>query len=138
MSMHRMIKAVITIAALGAWLAIGSPAYAQTPPHHVRGTIESVQGQTVSVKTAGGATDAIELAPGAKVFLVSPADMSAIKDGKFVGVTSVEKDGKRVAVEVHVRRLTARPWRGPLSLGSRLRAQHDDQRKHRPSGIGRQ
>jgi hypothetical protein len=36
------------------------------------------------------------------VFTVSPADISAIKDGKFVGITSVEKDGKTVAVEVHV------------------------------------
>jgi len=36
------------------------------------------------------------------VFMVSPADMAAIKDGRFVGITSVEKDGKRVALEVHV------------------------------------
>lgn len=102
MSMHRMIKALVAIAALGGWFATAAPAFAQTPPHHVRGTIESVQGQTVSVKTAAGATDAIKLAPDAKIFLVSPTDMSAIKDGKFVGITSVEKDGKRVAVEVHV------------------------------------
>jgi Cu/Ag efflux protein CusF len=102
MSMHRMVKALVATAALGGWLAIGTSAFAQTPPHHVRGTIESVDGQTVNVKTAAGATDAIKLAPDAKVFLVSPADMSAIKDGRFVGITSVEKGGKRVAVEVHV------------------------------------
>jgi hypothetical protein len=102
MSMHRMVKALVTTAALGGWLAIGTSAFAQTPPHHVRGTIESVQDQTVAVKTARGATDSIKLAPDAKVFLVSPADASAIKDGKFVGITSVEKGGQRVAVEVHV------------------------------------
>jgi hypothetical protein len=102
MSMHRMVKALVMTAALGGWLAIGTSAFAQTPPHHVRGTIESVQDQTVAVKTARGATDSIKLAPDAKVFLVSPADASAIKDGKFVGITSVEKGGQRVAVEVHV------------------------------------
>jgi hypothetical protein len=86
-----------------AWSTM-APAIAQTPPapHHVRGSIESVQDRTVAVKTARGATDDIKLADDAKVFMVSPADISAIKDGKFVGITSVEKDGKRVAVEVHV------------------------------------
>jgi hypothetical protein len=102
MSIHQMVRGLVTTAALGGWLAMGAPTFAQTPPHHLRGTIQSVQDQTVSVKTAGGTTDAIKLAPDAKVFLVSPTDMSAIKDGKFVGITSVEKDGKRVAVEVHV------------------------------------
>jgi hypothetical protein len=33
---------------------------------------------------------------------VTKADMSAIQNGKFVGVTSIEEDGKRVAREVHV------------------------------------
>ena len=38
----------------------------------------------------------------AGLFLVTKADMSAIQTGKFVGVTSFEQDGKRVAREVHV------------------------------------
>jgi tetratricopeptide (TPR) repeat protein len=67
----------------------------------IRGTLESVDGHMLSVKTARG-TDSIKLADDGKVFLVSPADLGAIKDGKFVGITSVEKGGKRVAVEVHV------------------------------------
>ena len=36
------------------------------------------------------------------MFLVTPADLGAIKPGRFVGVTSVEQGGKRVAREVHV------------------------------------
>jgi hypothetical protein len=102
MSMHRMLKALVAGAALTTWTAM-VPALAQPPqPQHVRGTIESVQDHMVAVKTARGPTDNIKLADDAKVFMVSPADMSAIKGGKFVGITSVEKDGKRVAVEVHV------------------------------------
>ena len=54
------------------------------------------------MKTTRGATDDITLAGDVKVFMVSPAEMSAIKDGKFVGITSVDKGGKPVAVEVHV------------------------------------
>jgi hypothetical protein len=102
MSNNRKFKALIATAALGGWLAIGAQAMAaEAPPQHVRGTLESVEGHMLSVKTARG-TDSIKLADDAKMFVVSPADISAIKDGKFVGITSVEKDGKRVAVEVHV------------------------------------
>jgi hypothetical protein len=61
-----------------------------------------VKDRAVEVKTTRGATDDITLADDAKVFTVSPATMGAITDGKFVGITSVEKDGKAVAVEVHV------------------------------------
>ena len=101
MSMHRLVKALVAGAALAAWTAIG-PATAQPAPHHVRGTIESVQDHAMMVKTAGGATDTVKLDDKSKVFTVSTADISAVKDGKFVGITSVEKGGKRVAVEVHV------------------------------------
>jgi hypothetical protein len=104
MSIHWKFKTLVATAAFAGWLAIGMPVFAADAPpqpQHVRGTLESVDGQTLSVKTAHG-TDSIKLADDAKVFLVSPADLSAIKDGKFVGVTSVEKGGKRVAVEVHV------------------------------------
>ncbi len=104
MSIHGKVKTLVATAAFAGWLAIGIPAFAADAPpqpQHVRGTLESVDGQTLSVKTARG-TNSIKLADDAKVFLVSPADLGAIKDGKFVGVTSVEKAGKRVAVEVHV------------------------------------
>jgi len=103
MSIHSLIRPLVAGAALLAWAAM-APAVAQTPapPQHVRGSIESVQGHMIAVKTARGATDSITLADDAKVFTVSAADIGAIKDGRFVGITSVEKDGKRVAVEVHV------------------------------------
>ena len=57
---------------------------------------------TLGVETPKGGTETIKLAPQAAFYLVTKSDMSAIQPGKFVGITSVEKDGKRVAVEVHV------------------------------------
>lgn len=105
MSIHRTVKTLIATAALSGWLAIGIPAFAQTPPQsppqHVRGVLESVNDHTLSINTARGPAS-IKLADDAKIFQVTAADISAVKDGKFVGITSVEKDGKRVAVEVHV------------------------------------
>lgn len=102
MAMHRMIKALVATAALGFWLAIGTPVFAdEPPPQHLRGTLATVQDHSLTVKTARG-TDSVKLADDAKVFLVSPADISAVTDGKFVGITSVDRGGKPVAVEVHV------------------------------------
>jgi hypothetical protein len=101
MSLQTWIKPLLAGAALAAWTAI-MPAIAQTPPQHIRGTIESVQDHAIALKTPRGAMENITLGSDAKVFLVSPADISAIKNGKFVGITSVEKGGKAVAVEVHV------------------------------------
>jgi hypothetical protein len=59
-------------------------------------------GTRSSVQTAKGGTESIKLANDAGLFLVTKADMSAIQSGKFVGITSVEQGGKRVAREVHV------------------------------------
>ena len=96
-----IVKTLLATTALAGWIAIAAPSFAQTPPQHIRGTLESNKDHTLAVKTARGEAS-IKLPDDAKVFLVSPADISAIKDGKFVGITSVEKDGKRVAKEVHV------------------------------------
>lgn len=102
MSFTGLLKASIAGAGLAALVA-GGPALAQAArPHHVRGTIESLEGHTLTVKTRRGATDKLTLAANPKVFVVSPAKMSDIKDGEFVGITSVEKSGKAEAVEVHV------------------------------------
>jgi outer membrane lipoprotein-sorting protein len=102
MPSHRIIRTLLAGTALAGWIAVAAQASAaDAPPQHIRGTLESAGDHTLAVKTARGETS-IKLPDDAKVFLVSPADISAIKDGKFVGITSVEKDGKRVAKEVHV------------------------------------
>jgi hypothetical protein len=78
---------------------LSAPAFAQA---HIRGTLTAAKDGTISVQTAKGGTESIKLADDAGLFLVTTADMSAIQAGKFVGITSVEQDGKRVAREVHV------------------------------------
>jgi hypothetical protein len=82
-----------------AVLLVAVPALAAP---HLRGTIDAVKDGVVSVKPAAGATEEIKVDAKTPLFLVTNTDLAAVKDGKFVGVTSVEKDGKAVAVEVHV------------------------------------
>jgi hypothetical protein len=89
----------VTIAAVLVGLMLSAPAFAQA---HIRGTLTDAKDGTISVQTAKGGTESIKLASDTDLFLVTKADMSAIQSGKFVGITSVEQDGKRVAREVHV------------------------------------
>src|SRR5437763_16140700 len=78
---------------------LSAPAFAQA---HVRGTLTAAKDGTISVQTVKGGTESIKLANDAGLFLVTKADMSAIQSGKFVGITSVEQGGKRVARAGHV------------------------------------
>ena len=102
MSLHGWLRTAIAGAALAALFA--SPGYAQNaaPPHHIRGTIESLQDHTLTVKTRRGPTDKLSLADNVKVIMVSRANISDIKDGEFVGIASVEKHGMSEALEVVV------------------------------------
>ena len=69
---------------------------------HIRGTVSGVKDGTITVQNAKGGTEEIKLASDVGFFLVTKSDLSAVQTGKFVGITSVEQGGKRVACEVHV------------------------------------
>jgi hypothetical protein len=99
MATSRTLRVPIAAAAVVFGLLVSAPALAQA---HIRGTVTDVKDGTIGVQNAKGETVSIKLASDAGLFLVTKTDMSAIQSGKFVGVTSFEQDGKRVAREVHV------------------------------------
>ena len=99
MLIPRILSAPIAAAAVLVGLLLSAPAFAQA---HIRGTLTDVKDGTIGVQNAKGETVSVKLAGDAGLFLVTKADMSAIQSGKFVGITSFEQDGKRVAREVHV------------------------------------
>jgi hypothetical protein len=55
----------------------------------VRGTIASLDGSTLTVKTREGPTSALALKPGWKVTGVGAASVGDIKPGDFVGIASL-------------------------------------------------
>src|SRR5712671_6742617 len=99
MLMSRTLWVPVAAAAVLVGVLLSAPAFAQA---HIRGTLTAAKDGTISVQIFTGGTESIKLANDAGLFLVTKADMSAIQSGKFVGITSVEQDGKRVAREVHV------------------------------------
>jgi hypothetical protein len=99
MPMSRILGVPIAAAAVLVAVLFSAPAFAQA---HIRGTLTDVKDGTIGVQNTKGETVSIKLASDAGLFLVTKADMSAVKSGKFVGITSFEENGKRVAREVHV------------------------------------
>jgi hypothetical protein len=82
-------------------LLVATAAFAQAPTR-VRGTITSVDGDVLSVKSREGKDLKIELAPDAQVALTRKASAADFKPGAYVGVTSVKgSDGRLVARRVH-------------------------------------
>ena len=82
-------------------LLVTTAAFAQAPTR-VRGTITSLEGDVLSVKSREGKEVKIQLAPDAQVALTTKASAADFKPGAYVGVTSVKgPDGRLVARRVH-------------------------------------
>jgi len=80
-------------------------AIAQQPPtpSRVRGTIEAVDGDVLSVKSRSGEDVRLHLTGDARVVGITRISLSDIKVGSFIGTTTVPgPDGGANAVEVHV------------------------------------
>ena len=87
--------------ALLAVLLISASAFAQTNVR-VRGTITSLDGDVLSVKSRDGKDMKLQLTPDATVAVAKKTTLADIKPGTYVGVTSLEQGGKLVAKEVHL------------------------------------
>ena len=92
------------IAALTILSVSGSVAWAQQAPTvRIRGTIESVDGAMLMIKSREGADMKVRMTDNVAVFGVSKTEMSEIKEGSYIGVTAMpEPDGTQKAVAVHI------------------------------------
>lgn len=72
-------------------------------PTRVRGTIESVDGDTMQVKSRSGEDVKLHIASDLSVSGITKISLADIKTGSFIGATTVPgPDGGQNAVEVHV------------------------------------
>ncbi len=91
-------------AAASVLLAAGQAAHAAPPPApvHIRGTVQSLKGQVLTVSSASGPVRIILPKP-IQVVSVIPSDRAHIKDGSFLGIASVPgASGTQQAREVVV------------------------------------
>jgi hypothetical protein len=100
--MHRMHMMTLAAAAAGLAFAAVSPAWAQQPLR-VRGTIESVNGPQLTIKSRDGSEVKAKLTDDAMIVAVVKASFSDIKQGSFIGVTGMpQPDGSQRCVEIHI------------------------------------
>jgi hypothetical protein len=93
---------LVPLALAGCLFAV--TAVAQTaPPTRIRGTIDALSGQTLTVTTRDGSKVDITLNDPLSVATVKPLTLDDIKQGTYVGIASkTGADGKAEALEVVV------------------------------------
>ena len=101
----RKLGSAWTLIIAGAALALGAalPAGAdEQTPYRVRGTLEAVEGDKLTVNTREGEHLDLALQDDTRVLVVRPASLDDVKQGDYVGLTSVDAAGKRVAISMHI------------------------------------
>jgi hypothetical protein len=104
MSVHRstLVRPLVIVAVV---FATSLCAIAQQPPapSRVRGAIEAVDGDVLSVKSRGGEDVKLHMTNDTRVVGITKISLSDVKVGSFIGTTTVPgSDGSQKAVEVHV------------------------------------
>jgi len=92
----------LLVAAFSSVLIVSASAQ-QVPTVRIRGTIESVDGNTLAIKTREGTDVKVRMTDNVAVFAVVKTSLSEIKDGSYIGVTGMpEPDGTQKAIAVHI------------------------------------
>jgi hypothetical protein len=83
---------------------ITSATWAQQPQTvRIRGTIESVDGPVLMIKSREGADMKVRMTDNVAVFGVAKTELSEIKAGSYIGVSAMpEPDGTQKALAVHI------------------------------------
>jgi len=93
------------VASLAVVTVLASSALAQQPPTttRIRGTIESVDGKTLSIKTREGTDVKVNTTDDITVIGIAKTSLSDIKQGSYIGVSGMpQPDGSQKAIAVHI------------------------------------
>jgi hypothetical protein len=92
------------VASLTVISVFASVAWAQQPPPvRIRGTIETVDGPMLTIKSREGTEMKVRMTDNVAVFGVARTELSEIKPGSYIGVSAMpEPDGTQKALAVHI------------------------------------
>ncbi|MGA8898117.1 hypothetical protein [Bradyrhizobium sp.] len=89
--------AVVSVLASAAW-AQQSPT-----PTRIRGTIESIDGKTMNIKTREGTDVKVKMTDDISVIGIAKTSLSEIKQGSYIGVSAMpQPDGSQKALAIHI------------------------------------
>ncbi|WP_027551839.1 hypothetical protein [Bradyrhizobium sp. Cp5.3] len=93
----------LVVAAFAVCILASTTTAQQPPSVRIRGTIESVDGKTLDIKTREGNDVKVNMTDNVAVFAVVKTSLSEIKEGSYIGVTGMpEPDGTQRAIAVHI------------------------------------
>ena len=97
-------KAILRRAFVRASLAaVLLPALASAQAPHVRGVVEKLEGDVLTLKLASGKSERVQLAKDWTVTVLKRVDVSAIQPGSFIGTAEMpQANGTGRSLEVHV------------------------------------
>lgn len=94
--------AAVAFCCVALLLAAGATLAAEPPPR-TRGTIERLDGDTLTVAMRGGQKATFKLTPDTKIVGAIDAQLGAIKPDTYIGTSAApQSDGTLKAIEVHV------------------------------------
>jgi len=104
--MNKLTRRAAGIGVIGLVLGAAA-AFAQSPsanpPVRLRATVEKRDGNTLSVKLAGGQDATVALADNAKVLGIVKTTIADVKVGDYIGISSMpQADGTEKAIHVHI------------------------------------
>jgi hypothetical protein len=92
------------VASLAVVSVLASTAWAQQPTTvRIRGTIDAVDGKTLSIKTREGSDVKVNVTDDLNVIGIAKTSLSEIKQGSYIGVSAMpQPDGSQKAIAVHI------------------------------------
>ena len=97
-----MIRAItgLLVAVVSAVALAQAPA---NPPVRIRGTLEKLDGQMLTIKANNGQSMTVKMADNFAVMGIARAGVADVASGKYIGTTTVgERNGGLVALEIHI------------------------------------
>jgi hypothetical protein len=94
----------LLVASFTAITVLASSAWAQQAPAvRIRGTIESVDGSTLAIKTREGTDVKVNMTGDVTIIGIAKTSLSDIKQGSYIGVSAMpQPDGSQKALAVHI------------------------------------
>ena len=92
------------LASLALVTVLGSATWAQQPPMvRIRGTIESVDGSMLSIKSREGIDMKVRVTDNVVVIGIAKSSLADIKQNSYIGVSAMpEPDGSQKALAIHI------------------------------------
>jgi len=101
--MQTMTRRALGTAGLALMLTTSAAWAQQAPPVRVRGTIEKLDGNTLTVKSRSGETLTVKLAEPPRIAAMVKASLADVKEGAFIGVSAMpQPDGTQRAFAIHI------------------------------------